>query len=239
MSPFSMKMVAAFAVALLPAALALSQATATAGNHGNTLADYDPGLVKKIHAFGPLDSDAIPRTNTEVTAPHDFVEDLQIPDGTHVRVLVKAPAMVNPAKILKVAAIAPGQTPNDYFATAITQAISGGYAQLAFPKATYNFLTPIPAGASHVIIKGAKDLVIDGQGSKLNFASPLSGGVSITNSQRLAFKRFNLDWIPNNTTRVSDLSHVAAAPACLSREPTMLSWSATTSPTPTSRAYRS
>jgi hypothetical protein len=95
---------------------------------------------------------------------------------------------------LKVAPIAPGQTPNDYFATAITQAISGGYAQLVFPKATYNFVTPTHAGASHVIIKGAKDLVIDGQGSTLNFASPLSGGVSIANSQRIAFKRFNLDW---------------------------------------------
>jgi len=179
MLPFRMKMVAAFAVALLTAALALSQTTAPAGNPRNTLADYDPGLVKKIHAFGPLFSDAIPRTNGETTAPHDFVENLQLPDGTNVRVLVKAPTTANPAKILKVAPIAPGQTPNDYFAGAITQAISGGYAQLVFPKATYDFLTPTPAGASHVIIKGAKDLVIDGQGSTLNFASPLSGGVSI------------------------------------------------------------
>ena len=38
------------------------------------------------------------------------------------------PAAANAAKILKVAPIATGQTPNDYFATAITQAISGGYA---------------------------------------------------------------------------------------------------------------
>jgi hypothetical protein len=160
----------------------------------NTLADYDPGLVKKIHAFGPLFSDTIPRTNTETAAPHDFVEDLLVPDGTNVRVLVKAPAPANPAKILKVAPIASGQTPNEYFATAITQAISGGYAQLVFPKATYNFVAPIPKGASHVVIKSAKDLVIDGQGSTLNFASPLSGGVSIGNSERVAFKRFDLDW---------------------------------------------
>ena len=160
----------------------------------NALAEYDPGLVKKIHAFGLLFSDAIPRTNTEAAAPHDFVEDLQVPDGTKVRVLVKAPAPVNPAKILKVAPIAPGQTPNDYFNTAITQAISGGYAQVVFPKATYNFVMPAHAGASHIIVKGAKDLIIDGQGSMLNFASPLSGGVSIASSERLVFKNFNLDW---------------------------------------------
>jgi len=192
--PFSTKMVATFAVALLTAVLALSQSTAPDSTPRNTLADYEPGLVKKIDAFGPLFSDAIPRSNTETAVPRDFVEDLQVPDGTKVRVLVKAPAPANPAKILKVAPIAPGQTPNEYFAAAITQAISGGYAQLVFPKATYNFVAPATKGVSHVVIKGAKDLVIDGQGSTLNFASPLSGGVGISNSQRLVFKRFNLDW---------------------------------------------
>ena len=194
MLPFSTKMVAAFAVALLTTVLAVTRATAPASAPKNTLADYAPGLINKIHAFGPLFSDAIPRTNTEAAAPHDFVEELQVPDGTKVRVLVKVPAPANPAKLLKVAPIAPGQTPNDYFANAINQAISGGYAQVVFPKATYNFVTPTRAGASHVLIKGAKDLVIDGQGSTLNFSSPLSGGVSIANSQRVAFKRFDLDW---------------------------------------------
>lgn len=194
MLPFSTKMAVAFAVALLAAALALSQSTAPSSTPRNTLADYDPGFVKKIHAFGSLFSDAIPRTNAETAAPHDFVEELQVPDGSKVRVLVKAPAPANPAKILKVVPIAPGQTPNDYFATAISQAISGGYAQVVFPKATYNFIAPTKPGVSHVIIKGAKDLVIDGQGSTLNFASPLSGGVDISGSERVAFKGFNLDW---------------------------------------------
>jgi hypothetical protein len=67
-------------------------------------------------------------------------------------------------------------------------------AQAWVPKATYNFVEPTRAGASHVIINGTKDLVIDGQGSTLNFASLLSGGVGIKSSQRLAFKRFSLDW---------------------------------------------
>ena len=191
---FNSKMVAALAVGLLTAVLVLGGSLAAAGDPKNTLAGYEPGLVKTIHAFGPLFSDAIARSNAEVPAPHDFLEEIQVPDETTVRVLVKVPAPADPAKIMKAAAIAPGQSPNEYFEAAITQAIAGGYAQLIFPKATYNFLTPTPAGASHVVIKGAKDLVIDGQGSTLNFASPLSGGVSITNSQRLVFKRFNLDW---------------------------------------------
>src|SRR5580698_7579880 len=194
MLPFSTKMAAAFAIALVTAALAFSQTSAAASTPRNTLADYEPDLVKKIHAFGPLFSDAIPRSNSETAVARDFVEDLEVPDGTKVRVLVKVPAPTNQAKILKIAPIAPGQTPNDYFATAIVQAISGGYAQVVFPKAIYNFVAPVSKGASHVIINGAQDLVIDGQGSTLNFASPLSGGVSVTNSKRLAFKRFNLDW---------------------------------------------
>lgn len=63
MLPFSTKMVAAFAVALLTATLAASQAVASASTPRNTLADYVPGLVKKLRAFGPLFSNAIPRTN--------------------------------------------------------------------------------------------------------------------------------------------------------------------------------
>jgi hypothetical protein len=46
----------------------------------------------------------------------------------------------------------------------------------------------------HWTIKGAKDLLVDGQGSILNFASPLSAGVTISNSPRVIFKRFNIDW---------------------------------------------
>ena len=99
MLPFSTKMAAAFAIALVTAALAFSQTSAAASTPRNTLADYEPDLVKKIHAFGPLFSDAIPRSNSETAVPRDFVEDLEVPDGTKVRVLVKVPAPTNQAKI--------------------------------------------------------------------------------------------------------------------------------------------
>jgi hypothetical protein len=166
-----------------------------AGNGSpNTLSYYDPSLMKTMDAYGPLFSQYIPRSNAESPTAGDFVETIQVPDGSEVRVLVKAPAPAQPSKILKVPPRTSGQTANEYFASAVNDAISGSYAAVIFPKGVYDFALPAPSGASHLTIKGAKDLVIDGQGSTLNFASPLSAGVTISNSQRVIFKRFNIDW---------------------------------------------
>jgi parallel beta-helix repeat protein len=166
-----------------------------AGNGSpNTLAYYDPSLVKTIDAYGPLFSQYIPRSNAESDAAADFVETIQVPDGSAVRVLVKAPVPAQPSKILKLPPPTSGQTANEYFASAISEAISGGYAAVIFPKDVYEFVTPASSAESHLTIKGAKDLVIDGQGSTLNFASPQSAGVTISNSQRVIFKEFNIDW---------------------------------------------
>lgn len=92
--------------------------------------------------------------------------------------------------------IASGESANDYFDRAIKEAISGSYAAVVFPKAVYNFAAPPTTSPGHWLIKGAKDLTIDGQGSTLNFASPVVAGVTIGGSQRLIFKNFNVDW-PN------------------------------------------
>jgi hypothetical protein len=162
----------------------------------NTLAHYDPSLVKAMEAYGPLFSNYIPRSNAEPAAPGDFVEKIIAPDGGEVRVLVKAPAPAEPEKVLKVAPIPSGESANDYFDRAIKEAISGGYAAVIFPKAVYNFVAPPAASPGHWLIKGAKDLTIDGQGSTLNFASPVVAGVTIGSSQRVVFKNFNIDW-PN------------------------------------------
>jgi hypothetical protein len=140
----------------------------------NTLAHYDPSLVKAMEAYGPLFSKYIPRSTTEQAAPGDFVEKIEAPDGSEVRVLVKAPAPAEPGKILNLPPIASGESANDYFDRAIKEAISGGHAAVVFPKAVYNFVAPPPASPGHWLIKGAKDLTIDGQGSTINFASPAS-----------------------------------------------------------------
>ena len=163
-----------------------------------TLSSFDPNLVKTMHAYGPLVSQSILHANAESASAGDFVENLQSPDGSEVRVLVKAPAPAGPPKILNVPPMMPGTTANAYFASAIQSAISGAYTAVVFPSAVYNFFAPASTGDSHVLIKGARDLVVDGQGSTLNFASPLSAGISIVNSQRIIFKRFSVDW-PNQT----------------------------------------
>jgi len=186
---------AVFGGILAAASLLASQANAARDGSPNTLAYYDPSLVKTLNAYGPLFSQHIPRSNTEQAAPGDFVEKITSPDGSEVRVLVKAPAPAQPGKILRLPSIAAGQTANEYFDHAIKDAISGGYAAVVFPQGAYNFVAP-PANQSHWLIKGANDLTIDGQGSTLNFASPLDAGVTIMSSQRVIFKRFNVDW-PN------------------------------------------
>jgi hypothetical protein len=190
------QIIAAFGGAFAAAGFCASQAIAADNDSPNTLAHYDPSLVKAMDAYGPLFSHAIPRSNSEPAAPGDFVETFKAPDGGDVRVLVKAPAPAEPGKILKVAPIASGESANDYFDRAIKEAISGGYAAVIFPKAVYNFVAPPATSPGHWLIKGAKDLTIDGQGSTLNFASPVVAGVTIGSSQRVIFKNFNIDW-PN------------------------------------------
>ena len=142
----------------------------------NMLVHYDASLAKGMDAYGPLFSKYIPRSNAQSAASGDFVEKFESPDGSEVRVLVKAPAPKEPGKILKVPPIASGENANDYFDRAVKEAISGGYAAVVFPKAVYNFTSPPTTSQSHWLIKGAKDLTIDGQGSTLNFASPVVAG---------------------------------------------------------------
>ena len=178
--------------------------TASGVGSPNTLAHYDPKLVQAMDAYGPLVSQQIPRSSTGQASRGDFVEKITAPDGTEVRVLVKAPAPAQPGKILRAPPIAPGQTANDYFDHAIKDAISGGYAAVVFPTGVYNFVAP-PANQSHWLIKEAKDLTIDGQGSTLNFVSPLAAGVTIGSSQRVIFKGFNIDWPGELMASVGDI----------------------------------
>ncbi len=163
----------------------------------DTLAAYDPSLAKAVSAFEPVIATFIPRSSAEKTAASDFVETIAAPDGGEdIRILVKAPAPADPSKILHVAPKSPELTANAYFARAISQAISGGYAEVVFPTGVYDFVAPPTQAQSHVSIENAKDLVIDGQGSKLNFASPLSAGITISNSARIVIRGFTIDW-PN------------------------------------------
>lgn len=181
---------ALLAIGLLPCVLMAADKSSP-----NTLAYYDAGLEKAAHKYGALFSQYMPRSSADAVAPGDFVEKFQAPDGSTVRVLVKAPEPAQPNKILKVQPMAPGQTANAYFDDAIHQAVAGSYAGVVFPRSIYNFVAPA-ANQSHWLISGVHDLTIDGQGSTLNFASPLAAGITIKNSQRVALKGFDIDW-PN------------------------------------------
>lgn len=178
------------------ACIVVGGAVAASNGSPNTLGYYDPSLVKAMDAYGPLFSKFIPQSSADQIASGDFVEKLISPEGGEIRVLVKVPAPEKPGSILKVAPISSGESANDYFDQAIKQAIAGSYAAVIFPKAVYNFTAPPTTSPGHWLIKGAKDLTIDGQGSTLNFASPLVAGVTIGNSRRVVFKGFNIDW-PN------------------------------------------
>jgi hypothetical protein len=196
MRTFRKSVLAALNGSLAVAVLLAYQAVAAGNTSPNTLAYYDPNLVKTADAYGPLFSQYIPRSSAESAAPGDFVERIQIPDGSEIRVLVKGPAPAQPSKTLKVPPISSNQSANEYFDSAIREAISGGYAAVIFPTQVYNFAAPKSSDQSHWLIKGVNDLTIDGQGSTLNFSSAVSAGVTIGGSQRIVFKNFNLDW-PN------------------------------------------
>lgn len=175
---------------------------------GVTVAAQEAGPYKSpgkaVNAYGPLFSESVPHTNAEEVSSSDFVETVRVPDGSEVRVLVKAPAPASPGKIMHVAPIAAGITANTYFARAITEAMTDGYGTVVFPKGTYSFAAPTSANSSHLVIKSVHDLTIDGQGSTLNFASPLAGGVTISGSQRILFRDFNIDWPVAIVTRLAD-----------------------------------
>jgi hypothetical protein len=128
------QLIAAFGGVFTLANILVLPAVAAENGAPNTLAYYDPRLAKAIGADGPLFSRVIPRSNAEPAAPGDFVEKMQAPDGSQVRVLVKAPAPAEPGKILKVAPLASGESANDYFSQAINEAVSGGYAAVSFRR---------------------------------------------------------------------------------------------------------
>src|ERR1700730_3831065 len=140
MRTFRKRIVAVFSGAFAAAGIVACQAIAAESGSPNALAHYDPSLAKAMEAFGPLFSKYIPRSNAEQAAPGDFVENFKGPDGSDVRVLVKAPAPAEPGKILKVAPIVSGESANYYFDRAIKDGISGGYAAVIIPTAVYTFV---------------------------------------------------------------------------------------------------
>ena len=171
-----------------------------------TLDNIYPPLVATIGARGSLYSRDIQKRPALPIAAGDHVDNFQAADGDEVQFLVKAPAPKN-ASVYQVPPypMTPGQKVLDYLSGAIAYATGSNpdrtvYGSVVFPKATYE-VEDFPGcdqarganGYVHWLMTSVTDLVIDGQGSTLNF-NGFCQGIQMDWVHRIVFKNFNIDW---------------------------------------------
>jgi len=150
-------------------------------------------MNQTIGQFGALYAQSFMENSPAVVESGDRVEVETAPDGTAFNIVVKVPHLNNGLTY-----VVPPYTSGSverYFENAINFAYHNGYHKVQFPKASYQF-QPVTAGLkTHLQLANIHDLVIDWQGSTLNFVS-YAQGITITNCQRLNLINFNIDW-PN------------------------------------------
>jgi len=129
----------------------------------------------------------------------DFLSEFTSPSGKQVRLVVKAPATTTE---YDVPPIRNGQTAYDYLNEALYDA--AGNPRIAtyikFPKGIYNIEFPLNSYCSLNYVhwqlpSGTSDLIIDGQGSTVNF-SDFCLGLNLPNVDRVMFRNFTFSW-PN------------------------------------------
>lgn len=189
-----------------------------------TLGSIYPPMMATISARGSLYSRYIQERPALPIAGGDHVDNFQAADGNEVQVLVKAPAPKN-ASVYRVPRYptTPGQRVLDYLSGAIAYATGSNptrtiYGSVIFPKATYeveDFSGCDQArganGYVHWLMTNVTDLVIDGQGSTLNF-NGLCQGIQMDWVQRIVFKNFNLDWPKIQVAGLATVQNVDANP---------------------------
>jgi Right handed beta helix region len=171
-----------------------------------TLDSIDPPLVATVGARGGLYSRHIQTRPALSIASGDRVVNFQAADANEVQVVVKAPApKSNEVYQAPPYPMTPKQRVLDYLSGAIAYATGSNpsgnvYGAVIFPKAVYeveDFRGCDSArganGYNHWEIANITDLVIDGQGSTLNF-NGLCEGIEMDWVQRVAFKNFTIDW---------------------------------------------
>ena len=129
----------------------------------------------------------------------DFLTQFTSPSGKQVSVVVKAPVTTLE---YDVPPIANGQSAYQYLNQALYD--SSGNPRTAtyikFPAGVYDVDFPLGSSCSSNYVhwqlpSGASDLVIDGQGSTVNF-SDFCLGLNLPNVNRVTFKNFTFSW-PN------------------------------------------
>jgi hypothetical protein len=160
-----------------------------------TFAALAPSLVATMGFDNPAYVPPSMPTSPVTAAPGDVSEQFFAPDARLVTVTVKSPVTTS---TYVAAPMPPGESPVAYFQKAIAAAGSG--STLLVPMATYTFpaldCTNIgdPNYASaHLLIQSVHDMVIDGQGSTLNFVADCPG-VVFNAAARISFKNFTVDW---------------------------------------------
>lgn len=194
--------IAVFGVALVWAAvMAASQSTAqqststtapqaAAPVEAVTLRSIDPSLAGKIDINDPPYANLIQGARAVDPGLGGRSERFTAPDGKPITIAIGAPRVDS---TYDVPPIQSGEDPSAYFANAIAGA--GPHKTIRLPRGgVYDF----PAAAcqrlgAHLKINAAQDVVIDGNGSVLNFSSPCPGVVFV-NPVRVAFKNFTIDW---------------------------------------------
>ena len=159
---------------------------------------YPPFLNSVITpAAWQYESPASPATYE--AAHGDFLSQFTSPSGKQVSVVVKAPVTTVE---YDVPPIANGQSAYDYLNNVFFDA-SGNprtATTIKFPKGTYNVDFPLNSNCSGNYVhwqppQGVSDLVIDGQGSTVNF-SDLCLGLNLPSVNRVTVKNFTFAW-PN------------------------------------------
>ncbi|HSZ08446.1 MAG TPA: right-handed parallel beta-helix repeat-containing protein [Steroidobacteraceae bacterium] len=112
------------------------------------------------------------------------------PDGKAVTVNIPSPKVEGK---YEVPPIQSGEDPAAYFYKALSQA--GTHKTVVFPQgATYNFsAAECQKGGAHLKLNSPTDVVIDGNGSVLNFAAPCAG-IALVGATRVVLKNFTIDW---------------------------------------------
>jgi hypothetical protein len=157
---------------------------------GTTLRSIDPQLAGTIGFNNPSYAERVTSSPTIDSDSGTRVERFTAPNDKRVTVAIAAPK-VNGSYV--VPPIQSGKDPAVYFADAISKA--GAHEIVMFPKGgIYNFTAAgCQTGGAHLKLNSPTDVVIDGNGSVLNFLAPCAG-VAFVRPTRVVLRNFTIDW---------------------------------------------
>ena len=176
----------------------------TESARGATLLSSDPAIA------GMIGSNNRPYAERIVIAPATDstggarVDRFTAPDGKQVTVTIPVPQV---DKTYEVPPIKPGEDAASYVTNAIARA--GTHKTIVFPKGgIYTFSAAgCQKGGAHLKVNSATDVVIDGNGSVLDFVAPCAG-IALVSPTRVVLKNFTIDW---PTLQIASLGRITAS----------------------------